>query len=187
MEKSTKKILESLLPTCEDPQTFCDSVLSQDGQTEINAILEPLKNMWDNIRLKFGKKDSYLFYAVGGSFASEAWMKGDKEFHEIAGTSFQAITSDDGGQYNINKYGVQRINSFEEFKTLWDNSCDVFKFVVNLYEHQPKFVKPSTYIDWLGQIKCVKFYAEKFSIREICDYFSERYGYDRDKFNVLER
>lgn len=181
MEKSTKDFLESLLPTCEDMEAFRDSVLSQDGQTEINAILDPIKNMLDNIRLKFGVKDNYLFYAVGGSFASEAWMKGDKEFGEISGTSFRAVTSDDGGEYNIRRYGVQRIKSFEEFKTLWDNSCDVFKLVVRLYEHKPKFEKPSKYIDLVEDMSSIKFAAKKFSLDEIRDYFIEKFGYDKDK------
>lgn len=181
MDKLTKDVLESLLPTCEDIEAFRDSVLSQDGQTEINAILDPIQETWEKIRLKFGKKDSYLFYAVSGSFASEAWMKGDKEFGEISGTSFQAVTSDDGGEYNIRKYDVQRIKSFEEFKTLWDNSCDVFKLVVRLYEHKPKFDGPGKYINWIGHIQCVKLYADKLPIDQIRDYFVEKFGYDKDK------
>ena len=39
---------------------------------------------------------SVLFYAVAGSFASDAWIESDERFAEISGETFLAITADDG-------------------------------------------------------------------------------------------
>ena len=64
-------------------------------------------------------KDSILFLALRGSFASKAWTESDEHFAQIAGTSFQACTSDDGQVYNIGKHNIRRLKSDEEFEQLW--------------------------------------------------------------------
>jgi hypothetical protein len=93
-----------------------------------------------NIYLNYGVyKDNTLFMALGGNFASKAWTESDESFAQIAGTSFQACTADDGKVYNIGKYDIRRLKSDEEFETLLKNAHPAFRIFIKV-EELPKTV-----------------------------------------------
>lgn len=87
-------------------------------------------------------KDNTLFMALGGNFASKAWTESDESFAQIAGTSFQACTADDGKVYNIGKYNIRRLKSDEEFETLLKQAHPAFRIFIKV-EALPKTVRKS--------------------------------------------
>lgn len=87
-------------------------------------------------------KDSILFMALGGNFASKAWTESDEAFAQIAGTSFQAVTADDGKVYNIGKYDIRRLKSDEEFETLLKQAHPAFRIFIKV-EALPKTISKS--------------------------------------------
>lgn len=102
--------------------------------------------MNQNTYLNYGVyKDSILFMALGGNFASKAWTESDERFHQIAGTSFQACTGDDGQVYNIGKYNIRRLKSDEEFAELWKQSHPAFRIFCQV-EKLPRTWKKE--IEW---------------------------------------
>jgi hypothetical protein len=82
-------------------------------------------------------KDNTLFMALGGNFASKAWTESDEAFAQIAGTSFQACTADDGKVYNIGKYDIRRLKSDEEFEALLKQAHPAFRIFIKV-EALPK-------------------------------------------------
>jgi len=99
-----------------------------------------------NTYLNYGVyKDNTLFMALGGNFASKAWTESDEAFMQIAGTSFQACTADDGKVYNIGKYDIRRLKSDEEFETLLKQAHPAFRIFIKV-EALPKTVRK--YCDW---------------------------------------
>jgi hypothetical protein len=99
-----------------------------------------------NTYLNYGVyKDSILFMALGGNFASKAWTESDEAFHQIAGTSFQAVTADDAKIYNIGKYDIRRLNSDEEYEKLLKEAHPAFRIFIKL-EALPKTIRKS--IEW---------------------------------------
>ena len=91
-------------------------------------------------------KNSILFMALEGNFASKAWTESDEAFHQIAGTSFRACTADDGKVYNIGKYDIRRLESDEEFERLWKQAHPAFRVFCTI-EQLPKNT-PENYMDW---------------------------------------
>jgi hypothetical protein len=102
--------------------------------------------MNQSIYLNYGVyKDSILFMALGGNFASKAWTESDEAFAQIAGTSFQACTADDGKVYNIGKYDIRRLKSDEEFETLLKEAHPAFRIFIKV-EALPKTI--AKYVEW---------------------------------------
>lgn len=100
-------------------------------------------------------KDSILFLALGGNFASKAWTESDESFAQIAGTSFQACTADDGKVYNIGKYDIRRLQSDEEFETLLKQAHPAFRIFIKV-EALPKTVRKSwNWIEYQGTLAAV--------------------------------
>lgn len=87
-------------------------------------------------------KDSILFMALGGNFASKAWTESDKKFEDTLGTSFQAITADDGKIYNIGRDNIRRLTSDEEFETLLKQAHPAFRIFIKV-EALPKTISKS--------------------------------------------
>lgn len=87
-------------------------------------------------------KDNILFMALDGNFASKAWTESDESFAQIAGTSFQACTADDGKVYNIGKYDIRRLQSDEEFETLLKDAHPAFRIFIKV-EALPKTISKS--------------------------------------------
>lgn len=90
------------------------------------------ESLWEKIYLNFGvyvfgKK--LLFQALPGLFASTAWIEGDKEYNQILGQKFEAITGDDNGSYNLDRNKIRRLKSLEEFNDLLnsENTCESFR------------------------------------------------------------
>ena len=102
--------------------------------------------MNQNTYLNYGVyKDSILFMALGGNFASKAWTESDERFAQIAGTSFQALTADDGKIYNIGKRDIRRLKSDEEFETLLKTAHPAFRIFIKV-EALPKTIRKS--LEW---------------------------------------
>lgn len=90
-------------------------------------------------------KDNILFMALGGNFASRAWTESDEKFEDTLGTSFQAITADDGKIYNIGRDNIRRLTSDEEFEILLKQAHPAFRIFIKV-EALPKTV--SKYMKW---------------------------------------
>lgn len=90
-------------------------------------------------------KDNILFMALGGNFASRAWTESDERFEDTLGTSFQAITADDGKIYNIGRDNIRRLTSDEEFETLLKQAHPAFRIIIKI-EALPKTI--SKYMKW---------------------------------------
>ena len=71
----------------------------------------------------------YLVKVFDASFASEAWLKGDKEFKEVSGTKFCGLFGDTGKEETCDKCNIRRITSIEEFNKLYNESSLMFKLV----------------------------------------------------------
>lgn len=77
--------------------------------------------------------EEMLFFTVGGSFASDAWITGDQEkYDSVLDTKFSAYTADDGKPYNLARHLIRRVTSQEEFDTLFAKSCENFKFIIDV-------------------------------------------------------
>lgn len=99
-----------------------------------------------NTYLNYGVyKENILFMALGGNFASRAWTESDEKFEDTLGTSFQALTADDGRVYNIGRDNIRRLISDEEFETLLKQAHPAFRIAIKI-EALPKTV--SKYMKW---------------------------------------
>lgn len=87
--------------------------------------------------LRFGVYDmdgnDLLFIAIQGFFASTAWCKGDKEYNAVMGQKFEAITSDDGRSWSLDRANIRRVSNKEQFDRLLKNSCKEFKDIAAKY------------------------------------------------------
>lgn len=75
-----------------------------------------------------------LFYTVGGTFASSAWIKGDEEYNQVLGRKFSAYTADDGLEYNLDRKNIRRIKDDKEFNDLLGQASPAFHFVLKVLE-----------------------------------------------------
>lgn len=112
-----------------------------------------------------------LFMAVGGSFASEAWMKSDEEYQRILGQSFSAITADDGKNWNIGR-NIRRCTQ-EEYSRLFKDSHPAFKLKVELHSLQVKGL--SAKLDSIWFLDNVDELLKEYSAEEIKEYYINKY------------
>ena len=121
-------------------------------------------------------KNETLAYVVGGSFASDAYRKGGMEaMSEISGTSFLAITADDGKQYNIGKANVSPATD-EQISKLLPKACSAFRIIVTLDQLKTKDVK--SYIRWteIKSMDGIPYMLEQgYSEDEIIEYLENEY------------
>jgi len=121
-------------------------------------------------------KNETLAYVVRGSFASDAYRKGGMDaMSEIAGTSFLAITADDGKQYNIGKFNVSPATD-EQIAKLLPKACPAFRIIVTLDQLKTKDTK--SYIRW-SEIKAMNgvphLLEQGYSEDEILEYLENEY------------
>lgn len=136
-----------------------------------------------SIYLNYGVyKNNILFMALGGNFASKAWTESDERFAQVAGTSFQACTADDGKVYNIGKYDIRRLKSDEEFESLWKMAHPAFRVFCTIEQLPKKDTK--SYMDWcmygesvatLYGVLCEKYPLEN-NEEQLIKYYTEKYG-----------
>lgn len=86
----------------------------------------------------------YLVKVTGGYFASDAWMKGDKEYFDVAGTKFGGVFGDDGKKAHCDKCHIRRLQSDEEFEKLYESACPEFKFVMKCLDEFERIRKEHT-------------------------------------------
>ena len=96
-------------------------------------------------------KEDYLVKVTSGYFASDAWMKGDEAFNDVAGRKFGGIFADDGKQSQCDKSNVRRLNSDEEFENLYQSSCLFFKVLLKVLELCE--AKKATFSDHIAKIQ----------------------------------
>ena len=109
-----------------------------------------------------------LVYAIEGSFASDAWIRNDGSFDDIAARSFIAVTADDGQEYNVGR-NIRRPTE-DEVKNMFETACPLFKLQVELRE-KPIKKNPKAYSDSIIFFEVLPRLVEEWSIEEIKDYF----------------
>ena len=121
-------------------------------------------------------KNETLAYVVGGSFAGDAYRKGGMAaMAEIAGTSFLAITADDGKEYNIGKYNVSPATD-EQISKLLPKAHPAFRIIVTLDQLKTKDTK--SYIRWseIKSTNVIPYLLEQgYSEDEILEYLENEY------------
>lgn len=124
---------------------------------------------------KFGiftniKGEEILFMAVDGAFASSAWIESNEAFDNTLGTTFLAITADDGEKYNIGRTSIRRVTK-EEFDRLFIVSSPAFKTRVLIDNMSVKCSSPSKYIDYLTLLDNIPYLiGEGYTPEEIVEY-----------------
>jgi len=116
---------------------------------------------------------SVLFYAVEGSFASDAWIESDKRFAEISGETFLAITADDGKKYNIGKRNIRRVSS-AELERFLNQASPAFQLQIELIEMKTR--GPREYCESVEFREAVPNLLEQgFSAQELKEYYETKY------------
>ena len=130
----------------------------------------------DNNINHYGKQNSILFYAVPGTFASDAWRTGDKTAYEaVLGSKFTAITADDGREYNIGRQSLERISSQKELDELLSKAHPHFV----LYLKCDEIVRGKEFRKRLKCILALHYISEileshpEYSEAEVLDYFRQ--------------
>lgn len=80
------------------------------------------------------KGEEILFRAMPGTFASDAWLKSDEAYSDVAGTRFDAMTADDGKIYNIGRTRIRRTKNLSEIATLTQKACRAFLLADKCYD-----------------------------------------------------
>lgn len=80
------------------------------------------------------KGEEILFRAMPGTFASDAWLKSDEAYLDVAGTRFDAMTADDGKIYNIGRTNIRRIKNLLEVAKLTQKACRAFLLADKCYD-----------------------------------------------------
>lgn len=121
-------------------------------------------------------KNETLAYVVGGSFAGDAYRKGGMAaMSEIIGTSFLAITADDGKEYNIGKYNVSPVTD-EQISELLPKAHPAFRIIVTLDQLKTKDTK--SYFRWseIKSMNWIPYLLEQgYSEDEILEYLENEY------------
>lgn len=81
-----------------------------------------------------GDGEEILFRAMPGTFASDAWLKSDEAYLDVAGTRFDAMTADDGKIYNIGRTNIRRIKNLSEVARLTQKACRAFLIADKCYD-----------------------------------------------------
>lgn len=135
-----------------------------------------------NTYLNYGVyKENILFMALGGSFASKAWTESDEAFGQIAGTSFQAVTADDGKVYNIGKYDIRRLKSDEEFETLLKQAHPAFRIFIKIDALPKTISKNMRWSMYQNSLYAVyntmkERYPDEDVETQLCKYYAKEYG-----------
>lgn len=121
-------------------------------------------------------KNETLAYVVRGSFASDAYREGGMEaMSEIAGTSFLAITADDGKEYNIGKFNVTPATD-EQISELLPKACPAFRIIVSLDQLKTKDAR--SYMRWceIKTMNGIPYLLEQgYSEDEVLEYLENEY------------
>ena len=114
-----------------------------------------------------------LAYVVGGSFAGDAYRKGGMA--EIAGTSFLAITADDGKEYNIGKYNVSPATD-EQIAELTKTAHPAFRIIVELDQLKTKDIKSSIRWSEAKSMNMIPYLLDEGCTKEeIIEFFKHEY------------
>ena len=121
-------------------------------------------------------KNETLAYVVEGSFAGDAYRKGGMAaMAEIAGTSFLAITADDGKEYNIGKYNVSPATD-EQIVELTKTAHPAFRIIVELDQLKTKDIKSSIRWSEAKSLNMIPYLLDEGRTEEeIIEFFKNEY------------
>lgn len=121
-------------------------------------------------------KNETLAYVVGGSFAGDAYRKGGMAaMAEIIGTSFLAITADDGKEYNIGKYNVSPATD-EQIVELTKTAHPAFRIIVELDQLKTKDIKSSIRWSEAKSLNMIPYLLDEGRTEEeIIEFFKHEY------------
>jgi len=121
-------------------------------------------------------KSMILFYALEGNFASTAWRKSQEAFDACLGEKFNALTADDGEEYNLNRRKLSRLVCEEQLSELMKQAHPAFQVAVRCYE---ECVERSTaeYIDGMEFLAILPRLMEQStrSVDEWVEVYKHRY------------
>lgn len=117
------------------------------------------------------KGEDIIIYAVGGAFASDAWLRGENVY-SVVGEKFLAITGDDAKKYNIGKRNVRDLKDAEEMKRLLDKAHKCFLPLIELLNTKTHSMRAHIFIIEFEDIFATL--CEKFSIEEVVEYAKDK-------------
>ena len=116
-----------------------------------------------------------LFYTTGGTFASDAWIaSGGKNFGDVLGRKFLAITGDDGKEYNLNRDNISPI-THEQLEEMLPKAHPALQLIVELDKLECK--DPHCYAKWVEakSFNHIPSLMENYPIEEIKEYYLKNY------------
>lgn len=117
------------------------------------------------------KGEDIIIYVVGGSFASDAWLRGESVF-SVIGEKFLAITGDDSKEYNVGKRNVRDLKDVDEMRYLLDKTHKCFLPLIELLN-----IKVRSMHAHIFKIELITTFAtlcEKFPIEEVVEYAKDK-------------
>lgn len=117
------------------------------------------------------KGKDIIIYAVGGTFASDAWIRGGSVY-SVAGEKFLAITGDDSKEYNVGKRNVRDLKDVDEMKYLLDKAHKCFLPLIEILN-----IKVRSMHAHIFKTEIITTFAtlcEKFSIEEVVEYAKDK-------------
>ena len=117
-------------------------------------------------------KGTTLFYTNGGTFASDAWIASNgQNIGNVSGTSFLAITADDGKEYNIGVHNVSPISE-DQFEDLFAKAHPALRLIYKFDQMKPRsIVAKMNYTMYRSNV--ANLMEQGYTEKEIEEYFIE--------------
>lgn len=117
------------------------------------------------------KGEDIIIYALGGTFASDAWLRG-KSVYSVTGEKFLAITGDDAKEYNVGKMNIRDLKDAEEMKCLLDKANKCFLPLVELLNIKTRSMRAHIFMTEFVEIFATL--CEKFPIKVVVEYAKDK-------------
>ena len=121
-------------------------------------------------------KENTLFYTSGGTFAADAWIASDgQSCGDVLGTRFDAITADDGKEYNLGRHNVSPV-TVEKLIELLPKAHIAFRITLQFERKRPRSI--SAYQNWID-IKSFGFISKALndghSVSDIVEFIENKF------------
>lgn len=117
------------------------------------------------------KGEDIIIYALGGTFASDAWLRGESVY-SVTGEKFLAITGDDAKEYNVGKMNIRDLKDAEEMKRLLDKAHKCFLPLVELLNIKTRSMRAHIFMTEFVEIFATL--CEKFPIKVVVEYAKDK-------------
>ena len=117
------------------------------------------------------KGEDIIIYVVEGTFASDAWLRGESVF-SVSGEKFLAITGDDAKRYNIGKRNVRDLKDDEEMNRLLNKAHECFLPLIELLNTKTRSM--SAHIFMTEFVEIFATLCEKFPIKVVIEYAKDK-------------